>query len=446
MTNLNVLKRLIFLELNELNFDVVARYIEKFPGRFNSIERLMACVHIRTIAETKYEQLEPWIQWVSIHTGLPFAEHGVFRLGDIVNAKATQFFEELENQGFSVGSVSAMNAENRLKKPAYFIPDPWTNTASDGGFWGKALSQAVAQAVNDNSQSKITFKTAFTLLLGLFRFAKLRHYTLYFKLAWGAGRAKWRKALFLDLFLHDIHLGLRALSLPNFSALFLNAGAHIQHHYFFSSFLIKKDSSLRNPSWYISDSHDPFEDMLEIYDVIIGEYLSLKDADVMIVTGLSQKPYDRIKYYYRLKKHSDFLRSVNIEYRNVIPRMTRDFLIEFDSHEQAAAAEEKLSRMCVVSDGIRLFGEIDNRGTSLFVTLTYPNNINEETKIWVDELTFYISPFTSFVAIKNGMHQAEGFAFFTAGAADFAPSNNSHVKEMHGAVLGYFGLEKIRIS
>lgn len=440
MSNLNCLKRLIFLELNELNFDVVAGYIQRFPGRFNSIEKLMACAHIRTIAETEYEQLEPWIQWVSIHTGLSFAQHGVFRLGDIVNSKAPQFFEELEDQAFSVGSVSAINAENRLKKPAYFIPDPWTNTASDGGFWGKALSQAVAQAVNDNSQFKITYKTAFTLLIGLFRFAKLKHYTLYFKLALGAGKMRWRKALFLDLFLHDIHLGLRTLKFPNFSTLFLNAGAHIQHHYFFSSFLVKRDSSLRNPSWYISESDDPFEDMLEIYNVIIGEYLSLKDADVMVVTGLSQKPYDRIKYYYRLKNHSDFLKRIEIEHRTVVPRMTRDFLIEFDSHEQATTAEEKLSRIVVVSDGIRLFGEIDNRGASLFVILTYPNNINKETEIWVDGLTLFVSPFTTFVAIKNGMHRAEGFAFFTAGAADFAPSNNCHVKEMHGAVLGYFGL------
>jgi hypothetical protein len=44
------------------------------------------------------------------------------------------------------------------------------------------------------------------------------------------------------------------------------------------------------------------------------------------------------------------------------------------------------------------------------------------------------------VAIKNGMHQAEGFAFFTPGVAKFAPADRSHVKEIYGAVMGHFGV------
>lgn len=34
--------RLILLELNELNFDLVRRYISKFPGRFPGFEKLIA--------------------------------------------------------------------------------------------------------------------------------------------------------------------------------------------------------------------------------------------------------------------------------------------------------------------------------------------------------------------------------------------------------------------
>lgn len=50
-------------------------------------------------------------------------------------------------------------------------------------------------------------------------------------------------------------------------------------------------------------------------------------------------------------------------------------------------------------------------------------------------------PSTTFVAIKNGMHQEEGFAFFTPGAAKFAPVDRSHVKEIYGAVMAYFGVK-----
>lgn len=442
MPDLQSPKKLILLELNEVNFDVVKCYVERCPGRFSSLEKLMKGASVRTAAEKKYEELEPWIQWVSVHTGLPYAEHGIFRLGDIVGSAAPQFFEVLEQRGVSVGSISAMNAENRLKNPAYFIPDPWTKTPTDGSFWSEALAQAVGQAVNDNAQSKITAKSAFALLLGLLRFSKVRHYGLYLKLALNSRKASWRKALFLDLLLHDVHLGLLASQKPEFSTVFLNAGAHIQHHYFFNSAPIKETTSLRNPTWYVPEAEDPFADMLEVYETIVGEYLSLKDTEVIIVTGLAQKPYDRIKYYYRLKDHADFLNSVGIHYRNVMPRMTRDFLVEFDSAEQAAAAQEKLSKIVVTSDGEQLFGEIDNRGDSLFVTLTYPHVISEATKVAVEGATVQIKPYTAFVAIKNGMHQEEGFAFFTPGAAKFAPADRSHVKEIHGAVLGYFGVGK----
>lgn len=95
--------------------------------------------------------------------------------------------------------------------------------------------------------------------------------------------------------------------------------------------------------------------------------------------------------------------------------------------------------MVVTSNGEQLFGEIDNRGDSLFVTLTYPHEIGEKATVLVDGVAVKIKPFTTFVAIKNGMHQEEGFAFFTPGAAKFAPPDRSHVKEIHGAVLGYFG-------
>lgn len=439
MADMDCRKNLILLELNEVNFDVAKRYVELHPGKYNSLEKLMNGANIRTTAEERYEELEPWIQWVSVHTGLSYSEHGIFRLGDIIGSNLPQFFELLEQRGVTVGSISAMNAENRLKQPAYFIPDPWTKTPTDGSFWSKALTQAVGQAVNDNAQSKITAKSGLALLLGLVRFAKLRHYGLYLKLALNSSKASWRKALFLDLLLHDVHLGLLASKKPKFSTIFLNAGAHIQHHYFFNAVPVKNSTNLRNPSWYVPDEEDPFAEMLEVYDTIVGEYINLKDTELVIATGLAQKPYDRIKYYWRLKDHAQFLRAVGIECRSVMPRMTRDFLIEFDSREKAAIAQERLDQMVVTSNGESLFGEIDNRGDSLFVTLTYPHEIGEKATVLVDGVAVRIKPFTTFVAIKNGMHQEEGFAFFTPGAAKFAPPDRSHVKEIHGAVLGYFG-------
>ena len=431
-------KRLILIELNEINFDIVEKYIGSHSGQFPSLKKLLDGHKIRTSAEQRYEELEPWIQWPSVHTAQSFAEHGVFRLGDMVGAKAPQIFEVVEGAGYKVGAISAMNAENRLAKPCYFLPDPWTQTPSDGSFWSQSLTEAVSQAVNDNAKAKITFKSAIQVALALLRFAKPKHYLLYLKLIAGSRKKPWNKALVLDLLLHDVHASFFDSTRPNFSTLFLNAGAHIQHHYFFNAAPLRKELTYKNPEWYANPNDDPLADVLGLYDMIIGEYLEQSDSELLVATGLAQKPYDRLKFYYRLNRHDDFLNSLGIKFTGVYPRMTRDFLIEFSNKNEASMAQTVLSGLKVEGDELPLFGEIDNRGSSLFVTLTYPKEITEKTKFILNEKLFSLKPEVSFVAIKNGMHQSEGFAFFSKKLSAFAPKDKAHVSHLGRTIADYF--------
>jgi hypothetical protein len=432
-------KRLILLELNEVNFDVVEKYLAEDSGRFPSLKKLLAGARIRTSCEKQYEELEPWIQWVSVHTNKTYAEHGVFRLGDILGSSAPQIFEQLEQAGYKVGAISPMNAENRLKNPAYFIPDPWTQTPADSSWWSRSLGQAVSQAVNDNAQAR-TLKSALQVALGLFRFARVRHYPKYLSLIFASRHKPWLKPLVLDLLLHDLHWTMFNNKRPNFSTLFLNAGAHIQHHYLFNAEPIRKDSKNKNPSWYVGENQDPLADVLGLYDMIVREYFSRADTDVLLATGLAQKPYERVKYYYRLNTHADFLRGLGFEFNEVFPRMTRDFLINFKNDDLALAAQDLLASIRVSDDNAPLFGEIDNRGSSLFVTLTYPLEITASTNYTVGDRKLPLLPEVSFVAIKNGMHQEEGFAFFTPGIAPYAPADKAHVAQLGTSIKNYFGL------
>jgi hypothetical protein len=432
-------RQLILVELNEINFDVVRRYLAIDSERFPSLRRCISGSFRETTSEVLYENLEPWIQWPSIHTGKTYDEHKVFRLGDIINSDASQIFEVVENAGYSVGVLSAMNAANNLKKPKYFIPDPWSNVDSDGSFWSRLIGSAVAQAVNDNAKRKITVASAFSLILALARFAQVKHYSEYLRLLFRSKRATWNKALFLDLFLHDFHMSLLKNNRPSFSTIFFNAGAHIQHHYFFNSPCNSDKNSIRNPSWYISEKEDPVADMLTIYDKIIGEILAIGN-DVIIATGLSQKPYEHVKFYYRPRDHRHFLDQLGVKYKTVLPRMTRDFLVEFDTHHDASVAEQLLKSIKVIGDDKQVFEEIDNRGDSLFVTLTYPDEITKETRVFVEGKEIHLLPAVAFVALKNGMHQGKGFAYYSSGVENFAPPNGAHVKEIYGAISKYFDL------
>ena len=232
---------LILLELNEINFDVVRHYIDS-GIKLNGYERLLQFLSITTHAEDQYDHLEPWIQWPSVHTGKTFKEHNIFRLGDAVNSTDDQIFEQVERAGWSVGAISPMNAANKLNKPAYFIPDPWTKTPSDKSYFSRIITQAIVQAVNDNSQSKLKFKTVINLIIAFLSLVSPYKFFKMITYAFKSFGKPWRKALFLDMFLYEIHKTLYKRRRPNFSTLFLNAGAHIQHHYFLIQLLPIRES------------------------------------------------------------------------------------------------------------------------------------------------------------------------------------------------------------
>jgi hypothetical protein len=390
-----------------------------------------------TNAEQDYDNLEPWIQWPSVHTGKTFNEHQIFRLGDFVNSFDDQIFEKVEREGFSVGAISPMNASNKLKNPAYFIPDPWTQTSSDNTFLSKIIAEAISQAVNDNSASKLTLRTLLNLALAFIFLVKPTRFIPMFKFAINALGKPWRKALFLDMLLYEFHKTLYRRKKPNFSTLFLNAGAHIQHHYFFNSSFVSS-SILKNPSWYLSETEDPFKEMLYVYDEMICDLIEQKNTELIIATGLSQKPYDKLKFYYRLRDHESFLSKLGVEFSSVTPRMTRDFLISFDNEDLAKKAEHKLSNV-YVDNKEKLF-EIDNRGNDIFVVLAYPYEINKNTMIFYFGKTFSLIDLVVFVAIKNGEHCGKGYAYFSDGLKDFAPRNDSHVSKIHYAILKFFNI------
>ena len=245
------MKPLALYQLNEVNFDMVRSYIDS-GAQLPHMARLLRQARIETTSEDEYELLEPWIQWVSVYTGQTIAEHGVFRLGDCIYSTDRQIFAELEERGFRVGNFGSMNARNDLKVPSYFVPDPWTDTPSDGSFWSRSLASALSQSVNDNSAGKIALSTYFKLGFVTLRFVPVRKILdLIKQLPWAVSRP-WRKAIFLDILIAQLFRGFNKAYRPDFSSVFLNAAAHVQHHYMLSSPLASINSGAQNPPWYVS--------------------------------------------------------------------------------------------------------------------------------------------------------------------------------------------------
>ncbi|WP_116812555.1 hypothetical protein [Steroidobacter cummioxidans] len=399
-------QQLLFLEFNEINFEGIEYYCKQ--GALPNLNRLIADHGwTKTLSEQRYEELEPWIQWVTAHTGKTLAEHGVFRLGDITKHDLPQIWERLEEHGLRVGAISPMNAKHRLRAAAFFVPDPWTRTELTARPRLRGLYDAVVQAVNDNAEARLTVRSLQKLVLGMLDYARVANYAWYARLAATAIAAPWRKAILLDVLLADVFLAEVARTAPHFATLFLNAGAHIQHHYLFSAACYSGKSS--NPEWYLRPGRDPVREVYQAYDRILGSVRrAFPGARLMIATGLHQEPHGRVTYYWRLRRHNEFLKRIGIAFQRVEPRMSRDFLIVCASQSQAAEAGRRLAA-AKSSDGVPLF-EVDNRGSDLFVMLTYPGEISGSLHFFIDDQPYQLAERdVAFVALKNGEHNGVGY-------------------------------------
>ena len=350
-----------------------------------------------------------------------------------------QIYEIIEEKGFKVGAISPMNADNRLKDPAYFIPDPWTQTRSDDSTFSKNVTKMLQQSVNENSSGKVSFRSIITILQIFFKTFSIKNSIKLVSLIFFALIKRWKKSLVLDYIIHLLNIYFLKKKKPDFATVFFNAGAHIQHHYYFNS--EHYNGSLKNPQWYIKNKTDPIKYMIKIYDDIIGDYLKFcknKNYKIILATGLRQVAYDKVKFYYRLKNHSLFLKEMGIQFLKINPRMTRDFEIIFENNDDLMSAKKKLSEIRLQKDNIKIFNEIETRSKSLFVTLTYPKEIKKNDHIIYKNKKYNFFNKVVFVAIKNGMHDSKGYAFISPETKIKKLQKEEHVSKIYQIIKMQF--------
>ena len=207
--------------------------------------------------------------------------------------------------------------------------------------------------------------------------------------------------------MNNIHIKKIKKYNPDLTSIFFNSGAHIQHHYYFNSTFV---DDIENPEWYLKKDEDPIFEMFKFYDELLLEYINNHNYDLVIATGLRQIPYDRVKYYYRLKNHEDFLKKISINYKNIIPKMSRDFIIDFENLEDAKNAELILNNLNIYNN--KNIFLVDLKQNSIFVTLTINEEISKNYRIKIDDNKFVnLNDYINFVALKNGMHDQKGYFY-----------------------------------
>lgn len=423
------MEKVLVLEINEVNFDLLEKYAAE--GTLPNFKKFFdKHGYTKTHSESDQGVLNPWVQWITGHTGLSFEDHQVRRLGDMQDKPYEQIWERVEKLGKSVGAFVAFNGRNNLKDPKFFLGDPWsreTRVLPKSAEWA---DDALKQITHDYANGRIAISSIAKLAASAAVNLKPKNYVRFVGYVKGYLSRKFYRALVCDVLLADIFMNMYKKTQPDFATCFVNAAAHVQHHYMFSSKFYEGD--IKNPEWFFKPGIDPLEEAYKLYDYILGEAVASVDDDtrIMLMTGLSQDPHDRLSIYYRLEDHAKHLDELGVPYTDIQPLMTEDFIVRFKNKDDAAKAQkvfeavytklnEDIFYTTTADDNSRDNTKspsayyVDNRGDgSLYVQLKpssdkYPENF---TLYHGDGKTIEnFEKQVSFVSVKNAGHNEIGY-------------------------------------
>lgn len=395
------MKSITVLELNEFNFDLLKRA----SSRYKNIKKLTSLYQTSTQTEDTYESdfLEPWVQWVSIHTGVPSTLHNIKHLGDVPHLETPQIWEKLSDLGITSGVWGAMNANRaNAKNCLFFLPDPWTGSET-----------ATPDELNDlltplRYTSKNYVKLSTSVLVQEMRrlFTFLRSNQMTLKLVREIPQLiknliQYRKEHFpfislLDYLSTHLFLSYKKRYNPNFTILFLNSLAHLQHHHW------KKKS-------------EPLEIGFRYMDRILGAiFEELRPNEIFLCTnGLSQKNTNDEKPWilYRQIDQKTFLQTIGVPFTKVDSHMTHDAHIYFDSAEKCELGRAILEKTEVEGQKLFLVEKYHQNEQKLFYKVCFTDETPPHSELRVNEKTFPFFSLFKPIVQRTGKHIPEGTIF-----------------------------------
>ena len=407
----------LLLEFNELSPDLMRQWMEQ--GRLPNFRRLYSESSVyMTTAEEQPPNLEPWIQWVSVHSGLSYREHKVFHLGDGHKLQTPRVWDILSDAGYRVWICGSMNTRYSPDLNGALLPDPWAQNLMPRPPSLMPYFRFVRRHVMDHTKEAVPMSlsdylsfTAFATTHGLSAktacaiAAQLALETM--------GRRRWKRAVILDKLQFDLFRWYWRTTNPHFATFFLNSTAHFQHMYWRnmapSHFTIQPTAD--EQAEYADAILFGYQEM----DNLLARFLQLvgPQTTVIFCTALSQQPCLRYeeqggKVFYRPRDFSAVLEFAGIHPQLVSPVMSEQFHLIFSGKEEARDAVERLTALRV--DGRQaMIAQLDGStvfcGCQIFEHL--PSDARIATNNGQHEHRFF-DLFYQAEGMKSGMHHPDG--------------------------------------
>ena len=446
--------QMILLEFNELSPALMETFIDQ--GYLPNFKRLRDSSQVFiTDAEEVAPNLDPWIQWVTVHSGLSFDEHGIHHLGDGHKLAVKSLWDMIGATGKTVWVCGSMNIKYDEPFPGAVVPDPWSVGTSpypnELAEYYLFVQGNVQEYTNENvplskgdyfrflkfmlahGLSAHTIKSIFNQLLSERR----------------TGKGRWKRATILDKLQRDVFLHYFRKLKPAFSTFFLNSTAHFQHVHWRNMdpqpFKIKPSDA--DQSEYQHAVRYGYEEM----DRLVGDILAAAPSNAVVVlcTALSQQPcliYEDIggKTFYRPRTFEPLLEFAGItRCERVEPVMSEQFHLRFGSEAEATDAAARLQALRI--DG-REAMTVDRREASVFSGCKVFSKLDHDVVLEGGANGQSIPFFRLFYqveSLKSGMHHPDGILWMRVpGATPTVRREKVSLRDVPPTILSMFGIEK----
>lgn len=445
---------MIVLEFNELSPALMDTFIGQ--GYLPNFKRLRDSSQVFTTdAEEVAPNLDPWIQWVTVHSGLSYDEHGIFHLGDGHKLAVKSLWDLISGAGKTVWVCGSMNIKYDLPLRGAVVPDPWTVGVSPYPADFEPYYRFVQRNVQEYTNDRVPLSKG-----DYFRFLRfmvshglsLRTILSIFSQLVNerrTGKGKWKRATILDKLQRDVFLYYFKKLRPQFSTFFLNSTAHFQHAHWRNMdpepFKIKPTDA--DQAEYQHAVRYGYEEM----DRIVGEIVSAapKNATIVMATALSQQPcliYEDIggKTFYRARTFGPLLDFVGITgCESVEPVMSEEFHLRFRDEGDATKAAIALAGLRV--DG-RQAMQVERRGTNVFSGCIIYSQLEHAAVLegGADgKNTPFFRLFYQVESLKSGMHHPDGILWMRVpGMRPRVYDEKVSLRDLPPTLLSLFGIEK----
>lgn len=392
-------KDIIIVEWNEFNDELLKEAATQL--HLPALKKILEMKRTEYRTEDRYNSgfLEPWVQWVSVHSAMPSKYHQVKHLGDVPDLQFEQFWQVLSRHHISTGIWGVMNGAKRdAKEVKFFLPDPWT--FSEQAYPPELnrllqLPRYVSKNYQALSKPKLFadgIKLIYCLLTsGIFgKMSKeiiqlVKDFKQY-------GNQHFIYIAFFEFISFLLFTKYKMQLKPQVSILFLNTLAHLQHHYWNA----KKMSPELTYGFKMFD---------RLFTLLFAEFPN--DA-IVIHNGLSQMNTNHEKPWvlYRQKNPAAFLQALHIPATQVEAHMTHDAHLFFATPEDCQKAYDQLKSATIL--GNRLFHVEKNtyNPCKLFYHLHFTDELesNAQVDFQIDGKTYSFFAHFDRIVKRTGRH------------------------------------------